>query len=198
MGKGSQVEEEVSGCLKIAEGSTKKFLYQISFHEGVPARIGQPLISLAYGEGKYHITKTVRNLAYRFAFGVAAICAVILFLLRGNAAYLFGTSETVAVRVAQILPIFIVGFVFVSVSRVTTAYFYAMGKNLWAYVLIYGEPLTLCVLLLILPNAMGSVDGTWISVPLSQIIAMLISVLLIRKNRIHEQQFADSDVLPQG
>ena len=88
--------------------------------------------------GKYHITKTVRNLAYRFAFGVAAICAVILFLLRGNAAYLFGTSETVAVRVAQILPIFIVGFVFVSVSRVTTAYFYAMGKNLWAYVLIYG------------------------------------------------------------
>ena len=96
----------------------------------------QPLISLAYGEGKYHITKTVRNLAYRFAFGVAAICAVILFLLRGNAAYLFGTSETVAVRVAQILPIFIVGFVFVSVSRVTTAYFYAMGKNLWAYVLI--------------------------------------------------------------
>lgn len=33
----------------------------------------QPLISLAYGEGKYHITKTVRNLAYRFAFGVAAI-----------------------------------------------------------------------------------------------------------------------------
>lgn len=60
----------------------------------------QPLISLAYGEGKYHITKTVRNLAYRFAFGVAAICAVILFLLRGNAAYLFGTSETVAVRVA--------------------------------------------------------------------------------------------------
>ena len=43
MGKGSQVEEEVSGCLKIAEGSTKKFLYQISFHEGVPARIGQPL-----------------------------------------------------------------------------------------------------------------------------------------------------------
>lgn len=159
---------------------------QLYFLSGYAAYAGgqrrqPPLISLAYGEGKYHITKTVRNLAYRFAFGVAAICAVILFLLRGDAAYLFGTSETVAVRVAQILPIFIVGFVFVSVSRVTTAYFYAMGKNLWAYVLIYGEPLTLCVLLLILPNAMGSVDGTWISVPLSQIIAMLISVLLIRK-----------------
>ena len=128
------------------------------------------------------------DLAYRFAFGVAAICSVILFLLRGSAAYLFGASEQVAVLVAQILPIFIIGFVFVSVSRVTTAYFYATGKNLWAYILIYGEPLTLCVLLLILPNAMGSVNGTWVSVPLSQIIAMLLSLLLIHKNRTLEHQ----------
>ena len=70
----------------------------------------------------------------------------------------------------------------------TTAYFYATGKNLWAYILIYGEPLTLCVLLLILPNAMGSVNGTWVSVPLSQIIAMLLSLLLIHKNRTLEHQ----------
>ena len=89
----------------------------------------QPLISLAYGEGKHDTTKAVRDLAYRFAFGVAAICSVILFLLRGSAAYLFGASEQVAVLVAQILPIFIIGFVFVSVSRVTTAYFYATGKK---------------------------------------------------------------------
>ena len=148
----------------------------------------QPLISLAYGEGKHDTTKAVRNLAYRFAFGVAAVCSVVLFLLRGSAAYLFGASEQVAVLVAQILPIFIIGFAFVSVSRVTTAYFYATGKNLWAYILIYGEPLTLCVLLLILPNAMGSVNGTWISVPLSQIIAMLLSLLLIHKNRTLEHQ----------
>lgn len=53
----------------------------------------QPLISLAYGEGKHDTTKAVRDLAYRFAFGVAAICSVILFLLRGSAAYLFGASE---------------------------------------------------------------------------------------------------------
>ena len=148
----------------------------------------QPLISLAYGEGKHDTTKAVRNLAYRFAFGVAVVCSVVLFLLRGSAAHLFGASEQVTVLVAQILPIFIIGFVFVSVSRVTTAYFYATGKNLWAYILIYGEPLTLCALLLILPNAMGSVNGTWVSVPLSQIIAMLLSLLLIHKNRILEHQ----------
>lgn len=142
----------------------------------------QPLISLAYGEGKHDTTKAVRNLAYRFAFGVAVVCSVVLFLLRD------GASEQVTVLVAQILPVFIIGFVFVSVSRVTTAYFYATGKNLWAYILIYGEPLTLCVLLLILPNAMGSVNGTWISVPLSQIAAMLLSLCLIRRGRVQEER----------
>lgn len=147
----------------------------------------QPLISLAYGEGKHDITKAVRNLAYRFAFGVAAVCSVVLFLLRGRAAYLFGASGQVAVIVAQILPVFIIGFVFASVSRVTTAYFYATGRNLWAYILIYGEPLMLCVLLLILPNAMGSVNGTWISVPLSQITAMCLSLFFLRKNTTHEK-----------
>lgn len=148
----------------------------------------QPLISLAYGEGKHHTTKAVRDLAYRFAFGGAAICSAVLFLLRGSAAYLFGASEQVAVLVAQILPIFIIGFVFVSVSRVTTAYFYATGKNLWAYILIYGEPLTLCVLLLILPNTMESVNGTWISVPLSQIAAMLLSLYFIHRDRAQEER----------
>ena len=44
------------------------------------------------------------------------------------------------------------------------------------------------VLLLILPNAKGSVNGTWVSVPLSQIIAMLLSLLLIHKNRTLEHQ----------
>ena len=82
----------------------------------------QPLISLAYGEGKYHIPKRCGI----WRIGLLWRCGYLRchpFLLRATRHDLFGTSETVAVRVAQILPIFIVGFVFVSVSRVTTAYF---------------------------------------------------------------------------
>ena len=35
---------------------------------------------------------------------------------------------------------------------------------------------------------MGNVNGTWISVPLSQIVAMLLSLLLIQRNRAREKQ----------
>lgn len=138
----------------------------------------QPLISLSYGKGMLKETKAVRNMAYRFALAISLLCMAVLFLFRQDVAALFGASAGTGQNVARALPPFILGFLFVSISRVSTAYFYATGKNLWAYILIFSEPLTLLVLLLFLPSLLG-IWGTWISVPLSQLTAMALSILLI-------------------
>lgn len=140
----------------------------------------QPLVSLAYGEGDLPRAKAVRNLGYQFAGGVSAICMAVLFFTRGTAAEIFGASAQVTQEVARILPIFIVGFLFVSISRVTTAFFYAINQNLRAYLLIYGEPLLLFLLLLVLPAAIG-IQGTWLAVPISQIAIAAVSLLLVWK-----------------
>lgn len=150
----------------------------------------QPLISLSYGEGKVQRTKAIRNLAYRFGLAVALVCMAVLFLLRGHAAALFGASEHIVESVAMILPVFICGYLFVSISRVSTAYFYATGKNLWAYILIYGEPLALFLMLCFLPSLAGGIRGTWIAVPLSQLVAMILSILLIIHARKQDPQSA--------
>ena len=150
----------------------------------------QPLLSLSYGRRELAQVKVLRGLAYRFAFIVSVFCAIFLFLVREQAASLFGASAQITENVASILPIFITGFIFVSISRVTTAYFYATSKNLLAYVLIYGEPLFLLILQLCLPLMFG-ITGTWAAVPLSQILAMLISIIfLARENRNLTQQQA--------
>ena len=95
-------------------------------------------------------------------------------------------------EVARILPIFIVGFLFVSISRVTTAFFYAVNQNVRAYLLIYGEPLLLLLLLLVLPAAIG-IQGTWLAVPISQIITAAASLLLIWKEKQHTTKTALTD-----
>lgn len=141
----------------------------------------QPLLSLSYGEGNMEKTKAVRNLAYRFALFVSVLCMVVLYILRGQAAALFGASGEITQNVAGILPIFLSGYLFIAISRVTTAYFYATGTNLKAFILIYGEPLALLLLLLVLPHAIG-LTGTWLCVPLSQITAALLSLLLTRNH----------------
>ena len=152
----------------------------------------QPLVSLAYGEGDLPRAKAVRNLGYQFAGVVSAICMAVLFFTRENAAKIFGASPQVTQEVARILPIFIVGFLFVSISRVTTAFFYAVNQNVRAYLLIYGEPLLLLLLLLVLPAAIG-IQGTWLAVPISQIVTAAASLLLIWKEKQHTTKTALTD-----
>ena len=100
---------------------------------------------------------------------------LLLFLLRGQAGALFGASPEVTSEISRILPVFLAGYLFVSVSRVTTSYFYATGKDLRAYLLIYGEPVLLALLLLFVPGLAG-IFGTWVSVPLSQLLAMALGI----------------------
>lgn len=138
----------------------------------------QPLVSSEFGKGDAHAARAVRNMAFLFALAVAAVCMAGMFFVRGSISKVFGASDAVAAEVGNILPLFIAGFLFVGFSRIATAYFYATGNTWRAYIVIYGEPLCLLVLLLILPNFMG-ITGTWLSVPLSQAVLAVAALVLI-------------------
>lgn len=138
----------------------------------------QPLISREYGRGNVGEARAVRNLSYVFALVVAAVCTAGMFFVRGSISGVFGASEEVSAEVGRILPVFMAGFVFVAVSRVSTAYFYATGDVWRAYVVIYGEPLCLLTLLFVLPACFG-IGGTWASVPLSQALLAVVAALLV-------------------
>nr|WP_308629132.1 MATE family efflux transporter [uncultured Eisenbergiella sp.] len=140
----------------------------------------QPLISLCYGKKEGTQAVSYRNMAYRFALGVSVICMLVIFFSRGNAAALFGASREVTENVGRIFPVFIAGYLFVGFSRITTSYFYATEKNRLAYILIYGEPLCLLLFLTVFPRLWG-IEGTWVTIPLSQLCMMLLSLLFIRK-----------------
>ena len=80
---------------------------------------------------------------------------ILLFAVRHDAAALFGASDTVQREVAEILPYFIAGFLFLAFVRVTTSGFYATEKNNFAYILVYAEP----VMLFLLPPGRSKILG---------------------------------------
>lgn len=94
--------------------------------------------------------------------------------------------------VADVLPIFIWGYLCISVSRVTTAYFYATNQHALAAVLIYGEPVFLGLSLLLVPPLLG-ITGTWLSVLFSQVFAMGLSLLFILLERKRSRHATKSD-----
>lgn len=139
----------------------------------------QPLISLCHGKKETRQAASYRNMAYRFALAVSAVCMLVIFFNREHAAALFGASREVTENVGRIFPVFIAGYLFAGFSRITTSYFYATEKNRLAYILIYGEPLCLLLFLAVFPRLWG-IEGTWLAIPLSQICVMLLSLLFIR------------------
>lgn len=146
----------------------------------------QPLISLYHGLGDEEAVHVIRKLSYWFSGAVAVLGMVVIIGFRGTLPLVFGVSKEAAQMSAKALPIFATGFVFAAILRISTSYFYAIKKNIYAYILIYGEPVVLAILIaFVFPRFMG-INGVWAAVPVSQAALMFVSIILA--NRAKKKQ----------
>lgn len=142
----------------------------------------QPLLSMYHGLGNQLAVKKVRRMAYQFAAAVSVLCMIAMYATRYQVAAFFGVSESVGLAVGGVMPVFVAGFLFIAFLRVSTSYFYAINRSRYAYLLIYGEPAALALLVLILPRVLA-LEGVWFSVPLSQLLLSAVGAVLIRKEK---------------
>ena len=131
----------------------------------------QPLVSRYFGQRDIRAVLQTRKLAYGTAAALAAACIATLYAARGLIGQLFGASAAAAECVAEAMPVFLCGYLFLAFSRVTTAVFYAAGKAGFSYALVYMEPVFQVLLLLILPRFWEQ-TGVWWSMPLAQILTV--------------------------
>ncbi len=157
----------------------------------------QPLISTYYGEGDGKKVKTSVLMSYSTALVTAFICLPAVYFLRYAIPEMFGSSPSVAEDAAHVLSLFVWAFPCIAIMRVSTAYFYATKSNLFAYILIYSEPIVLALLILCeVPKALG-LEGLWMCIPISQgiLAVMAITLMLIAVLRNVKRS---SPVLPSG
>lgn len=143
----------------------------------------QPLMSLYVGMGKQKEAGQARNLAYGFAGVVALGTMTAIIALRGKIPGFFGASGDTAGVAAGAFPVIAAGFLFVAFCRTTTAYFYAGQKNLLAYVMVYGEPVLLWGMLLIIPNMLG-LQGVWLAAPSTQAVLCVVGLILLKRENL--------------
>ena len=123
----------------------------------------QPLMSLYLGQGQPEKARQVRNLAYVLAFGASVLCLWLFWVGRDTVSILFGASPEAAAIVSRVMLYFSLGAVGLSFARVTTAYFYSIRENRYAYVLVYGEPVFLTLLLAAVLPPLWGLEGVWLS-----------------------------------
>lgn len=139
----------------------------------------QPLVSNAFGREDTKTAKSVCKMAYALAAVVSLACTSAMLLLREQLPPFFGASAEVTEMAAGAIVVFTAGFMPVAFLRVTTSYFYAAKKNLFAYLMVYGEPaLLFCLLTTVLPRIWG-LQGVWASVPAAQALLALLGAFLL-------------------
>ena len=143
----------------------------------------QPLMSRFYGEDNKKEVRLTRTMAAAAVMGVAL--AVLLYWCRNGIGVLFGASETVSLAVGTDLYIFLAAVPFLAFLRVTTAGFYATEQTRFSYMIVYGEPIFLALLLPVLPAWMG-LKGVWWSQTGAQILTALMGWgLKLWSDRVH-------------
>ena len=133
----------------------------------------QPLMSRFYGEDNKKEVRITRTMAYAAAAVMGVALAVLLYWCRNGIGVLFGASEIVSLAVGTDLYISLAAVPFLAFLRVTTAGFYATEQTRFSYMIVYGEPIFLALLLPALPAWMG-LKGVWWSQTGAQILTALM------------------------
>lgn len=148
----------------------------------------QPTMSLYFGEKRIRELHLICKLAYSIALISSVGFSLLTVYGRAWFPAIFGSSAGAAAMVGHILCIIAVGYPAISIVRVTIAYFYSINLDRFAYIMVYGEPILMIVLLFLLPRFFG-LDGVWIATPATQILAACFALFFryLAQQKIHKQ-----------
>lgn len=161
----------------------------------------------------YRLQKFVMIIVYGFNYGLIPILAYnygsknrnrikecikifitigIVVTLIGQIAFLIFTSQLISIydNSGELLYIAIpafrilaMGFVFAGVSLVISSIFQAFGNGIYSLIVNLSRQLVITLPLILLFNNFMGIYGVWIAFTVSEIITMIISIYLYKKNK---------------
>lgn len=141
----------------------------------------QPLISFQYGANHQENVILVRKWTYQTAIIVGILIFGLAWLGSSIIPIVFNTSTQAAQLLHLAIPLYLASLPFYAITRVTTSFVNAIGKNHLSSLLTYGEGLVLVPILAILLPLLFQLNGVWVTVLVSQMILSSLSYLLVKK-----------------
>lgn len=142
----------------------------------------QPIISFNYGARRTDRTKQTLKYALRIVSLVAVFGIILIELLPDQITTVFvNGKEDVSDIARTALQIFALSIPFYMAQIIITRYFQAIQANRVATFLAILRPVVIFIPMVYTLNAMFGLTGIWVSFPVSDSLAVLISLLLVRK-----------------
>ena len=143
-----------------------------------------PIISYNYGKQDKKQLKNVFFICIRFIIFVSISVFGIAFVFGSSLVHIFAEKGTPVYEIARNgFLIFPFSFLFCGLNIFTSAIFTALSNGKLSAILSFLRTFGLItVLLLTLPNLLG-VAGVWLSVPIAELITMIVALVFLNKNR---------------
>ena len=154
----------------------------------------QPIAGYNYGAQKHDRVSKVLHISIFWASVVTTLFFIVTELFPRQLAEIFTDDEELLAHTIRGMRINFVAFAIIGFQMVTTNFFQSIGKAKKAIFLsLTRQAICLLPLLLILPPVMG-VDGVWWSLPISDVIASILTLWMLLKQK---QEFRKSILAQQ-
>ena len=140
----------------------------------------QPIVGYNYGAGKFHRMKRAYRLAVAAASVLCCLGAAIGIAMPRMVARIFNPDPELIAATERCLQLALLAFFVVGYQIVSTNFFQSIGKAGKSILLsLSRQAIFLIPLLLWLPSQLG-LNGIWLSFPISDILATLVTYVLMR------------------
>ncbi len=159
-------------------------LIVISIFTGIAQGI-QPIISKSYGEGKIKNTKTIFKYGLITSISLGIGCYFIGFKFSKEIVNLFNSEgDKVLLSMAiEGIKVYFIAFIIMGINIVTTSFFASINEARESFIISIMRGLIVVIPLIIsLPKLFG-MTGVWLTIPLAEVITLLISIIFYIKYR---------------
>lgn len=174
---GGEIAVAAYSALSYILQATMELLHGIG--EGV-----QPLISYCNGAGRHDLVRSLLRRARRLVMILGILFGIMIIAFDSVIPVVFGASHEAAVMIESACMISSIAFFFSGLVKCYSSYFYAIRETRASTLLIYGDPLLLTPLLMLILPLFFDINGIWAVLPVTQIILCILAIYIdIKKER---------------
>lgn len=160
-----------------------------SLYSGIAQGI-QPLLSRAYGKGKYHLIHDYSKYACFMSIILSCVIYLIITLFPDAIVGLFNSENNVMMAnlAKEGLVIYFGAFFFVGLNMIAVSYFASTEKTKPSFIISLLRGGIIVVPTVYLLSHFFSLNGVWSAFPISEFIVLVCSVYLYKKYKLIQKE----------
>ncbi len=145
----------------------------------------QPLISYCNGAKRHDLVRSLLGKARRLVMILGILFGILIVASDNLIPVMFGASTEAAAMIKTACLFTCPSFFFTGLLKCYSSYFYAIRQTKLSTLLIYGDPLCLTPLLMIVLPMLIGLNGIWLVLPITQCVLCLLALVLDLREEHH-------------